>query len=180
MRSEFRATGTLKSWSAKPPRACAARIAEHATRRRGPALAQGLTNPILASRRVPAGVHGPAEGGGIDGIDLHHMNVAHSLNIVAAFWRGKLGDRNGTERHGQHPKYLVDGLLSVTTHNSVHRLMFYELSGMDPPEPRPYLEVEVPAPVMHSIVEILASLAKTSRPIIARKPAHLPSTRGYP
>jgi hypothetical protein len=81
MRSEFRATGTLKSWSAKPPRACAARIAEHATRRRGPALAQGLT-PILASRRVPASVHGPAEGGRVDGIDLHHMNVARSLNIA--------------------------------------------------------------------------------------------------
>jgi hypothetical protein len=103
MSSEFGANGHSKSWSAKPPRACAARIAEHATHRRGPALAQGLT-PILASRRVPAGVHGPAEGGGIDGIDLHHMNVARPLNIVAAFWRGKRGDRHGTERHGQHPE----------------------------------------------------------------------------
>jgi hypothetical protein len=114
---------------------------------------------------VPAGVHGPAEGGRIDGIDLHHMNVARSLNIVAAFRRGKRGDRKMRRKDmANTPKYLVDGLLSVTTHNSVHRLMFYELSGMDPPEARPYLELAVPAPVMHSIVEIIASLANDVAP----------------
>ena len=63
------------------------------------------------------------------------------------------------------PKYLVDGLLSLTTHNGVHRLIFYELSGADSPEARPYVELAIPAAVMHSIVETITSMLNGAAPI---------------
>jgi hypothetical protein len=65
------------------------------------------------------------------------------------------------------PKYLVDGLLSLITHNGVHRLMFYELSGADSPKARPYVELAIPAAVMHSIVETITSMPNGVRPLIA-------------
>jgi hypothetical protein len=64
------------------------------------------------------------------------------------------------------PKYLVDGLLSVSTHNGIHRLMFYELVGADSPQARPYLELAIPAPAMPSIAEAITSLAERSAHLI--------------
>jgi hypothetical protein len=56
-------------------------------------------------------------------------------------------------------KYLVDGLLSVATHNGVHRLVFYELSETESPQAQPRLELAIPESALPSIVETLASLA---------------------
>jgi hypothetical protein len=73
------------------------------------------------------------------------------------------------------PKYLVDGLLSLTTHNGVHRLIFYELAGADSPQARPYVELAIPAPVMHSIVETITSMPNGAAPIDSPvKPVHVP------
>jgi hypothetical protein len=84
----------------------------------------------------------------------------HRASLLAVKGRG---DRNWTEDiHGQCPKYLVDGLLSLTTHNGVHRLIFYELSEAD--SPRPYVELAIPAPVMHSIVETITSMLNGAAP----------------
>jgi hypothetical protein len=49
--------------------------------------------------------------------------------------KGRLAAEMGREGHSMTntPKYLVDGLLSVTTHNGIHRLMFYELEGAESP-----------------------------------------------
>jgi hypothetical protein len=57
-------------------------------------------------------------------------------------------------------KYLVDGLLSVATHNGVHRLTFYELSGPEAPLSQPCVEIDIPAPALDSLLETLTSLTK--------------------
>jgi hypothetical protein len=58
------------------------------------------------------------------------------------------------------PKYLVDGLLSVATHNGVHRLTFYELSEAEAPQSQPYVEIDIPAPALDCLLETLISLTK--------------------
>ena len=68
------------------------------------------------------------------------------------------------------PKYLVDGLLSVTTHNGVHRLMFYELEGAESPQARPYIELAIPASAMPSIAEAITSLAEDTALDLPGKP----------
>jgi hypothetical protein len=60
------------------------------------------------------------------------------------------------------PDYYVDGLLSVGTHNGVHRLIFYKLSGADSPKAEPCVEVDIPANVMRSVIETMMAMSKTA------------------
>jgi hypothetical protein len=56
------------------------------------------------------------------------------------------------------PKYLVDGVLSVFTHNGVHRIVFHELQGINP---HPCVELAIPVSVLPTILDAI----KTSLPV---------------
>ena len=57
------------------------------------------------------------------------------------------------------PRYLVDGLLSVATHNGVHRLKFYALVGSESPQAQPNVEIAIPetsiGPIMQTMTRML-------------------------
>ena len=62
------------------------------------------------------------------------------------------------------PRYLVDGLLSASTHNGVHRLMLYTLSGTESPEAVAQVELLIPDQSMPSIVEDIDEMLNAPAP----------------
>jgi hypothetical protein len=63
------------------------------------------------------------------------------------------------------PKYLVDGLLSVATHNGVHRLTFYELSGPEAPPSQPCVEIDILAPALDSLLDETRASGRLRNPL---------------
>jgi hypothetical protein len=55
------------------------------------------------------------------------------------------------------PKYLVDGVLSVLTHNGIHRIIFHELQGTNP---RPYVELAIPVSVLPTVLDAIKTSIK--------------------
>jgi hypothetical protein len=58
------------------------------------------------------------------------------------------------------PLYFVDGLLSVATHNGVHRLVLFKLSGGEKGTAEPCVEIAVPDSAVRSIMETMGKLSK--------------------
>jgi hypothetical protein len=78
-------------------------------------------------------------------------------NAVATSARPRTGPaHNGWLVMADIPGYLVDGLLSVETHNGVHRLMFYRLSGAKTPEATPCVEIAIPDAAAKAIMDAMS------------------------
>jgi len=56
------------------------------------------------------------------------------------------------------PRFLVDGVLTLATHNGVHRLTFYALLGTESPQAEPCVEIAIPEAAMASIMETMSKM----------------------
>ena len=80
------------------------------------------------------------------------------------------------------PRYLVDGLLSVATHNGVHRFKFYALVGSESPQAQPNVEIAISetsiGPIMQTMTRMLGVRTSEGKKHPASAGARLPSGPG--